>query len=106
MSGGCTDTGPWDGGTWNNLHLKTPEITEGTLSNTELKTSVTMDEAVAKDIYDAIHEVEPTPLAEQPGTNTGTDLPTEIVGDARTQVLGKPAAWLKFGSYMVPAYKV
>lgn len=152
----CTNTGPFDGGTWIDSIIRTPEISGGTVTGSELSGvsltgSVKVDDAVAKqlaqflceyvkgcvefpaedvaavfkdcagkahvpnaqvptcaEMQEAIAEaVEPVVASESPQVTEATvenDVPTTIVGSFRDQLLGRPAAYLKVGKYLIPAY--
>jgi hypothetical protein len=106
----CVDTGPFNGGVYNDSTIINPDITKGTATNIEIKSSsltggVSVDNITANQLMQAIQEQNPVFLADKPQSSTGTDLPTEIVGEDRSQVLGKPAGFIKLGSYMVPVYR-
>lgn len=153
----CTNTGPFDGGTWNNAVIVNPEITGGTIANSTLTNisitgAVNLDDTAAVSILDAICgnindcvEVKPEEVAavfktcagqahvpdaqiptceemnqaiaeatavvitaDVPASSVAAAddnvLPTTIVGTDRSQLLGKPATYLKLGNYLVPAY--
>lgn len=106
----CVDTGPFNGGVYNDPTVINPSITNGTATNIELKSSsltggVTVDNTTATQLMQAIQEQNPVFLANNPKSSTGADLPTNIVGEDRSVVLGKPAGFVKFGAYMVPVYR-
>lgn len=106
----CVDTGPFVGGVYNDPTVINPSITNGTATNVELRSSsitggVNVDSITANQLMQAIQEQTPAFVSNKPQASTGTDLPTEIVGEDRSQVLGKPAGFFKFGAYMVPVYR-
>lgn len=66
--------------------------------------------ATCQDVEDAIASVMTptfgtTQPAMQPAPADGS-LPTDIMGESREFLLGKPATYIKFGEYLVPAYRV
>lgn len=106
----CVDTGPFNGGVYNDPTVINPDITNGTATNIELKSAtltggVSVDNTTANQLMQAIQEQNPVFLANNPKSSTGTDLPTTVVGEDRSELLGKPAGFVKFGAYMVPVYR-
>lgn len=51
------------------------------------------------------NQTEETDPAFLPPTTTGTELPTTIIGN-RTQLLGRPDAFIRQGDYVLPVWKV
>lgn len=149
---GCSNEGPFDGGTYVDPKIVNGTMQGTTLNNVSLTGNVVIDEAVAQRIVDAIcpyinkcvelsqEEVAavfkncagaahvpaatiptceemndaiaeasiPVIVATTPTTTqvTGDNvLPTVIVGEERTQLLGKPTTYIKMGDYLIPAYK-
>lgn len=113
----CTNTGPFDGGTWNNAVIVNPEITGGTIANSTLTNVsltgvITMDDAAVSSILGAIcddvSECVVNVSSDVPASSVAAAgdnvLPTTIVGTDRSQLLGKPTTYLKLGNYLVPAY--
>jgi len=96
----CGDTGPFDGGVYNN-----PTVNDGTLNNSKLTGSVELDKNAATNILEALQEQSPQAVTDSPKSNTGEALPTIIVGEDRTVILGKPFKWIKCGDGMIPVFK-
>ncbi len=106
----CVDTGPFNGGVYNDPTIINPSVTGGTASNVELKSAtltggVSVDSTTAIQLLQAIQEQNPAFLSNKPQSSVGQDLPTTIVGEDRSELLGKPAGFVKFGAYMVPVYR-
>lgn len=106
----CVDTGPFNGGVYNDPTVINPTITNGTATNIELKSStisggVTVDKTSAGNILQALQEQDPVLVVNKPTASTGNELPTDIIGEDRSTLMGKPAGFIKFGSYMVPVYR-
>lgn len=100
---------PVHGGTFDSVTLNDPTITGGTATSTTLvgatlQGAVTLDAAAAQSVREAILEVNPTVVSDDPKTSDTGVLPTEVIGDA-AQLLGKPAGFFKLGDFMVPYYK-
>lgn len=114
----CTNTGPFDGGTYNNPVIVNPEVTGGEIANSELTNvsisgAITLDDAATQSIQDALCETiadcvgsvsgdTPASSVAEEGANV---LPTTIVGEDRSQLLGKPVVYLEVAGYLIPAYK-
>ena len=93
-------------------------ISGSSITNSALYTVSDIDAPTAKLVADAITSLSAeqlaalakaiitayaaTPVA-APATTQHSATPTVIVG-GRTQMLGAPAAWMDFGSYVVPCY--
>ena len=114
---GCTFEGPFDGGTYNNPIINDPTITNGTisgstLSNIALTNNITVDDSVAQQLATALCDYMKecngiTDAVNTPQTATaGTDLPVVIVGEDRTQLLGKPFKWFEYEGLLIPAYQI
>lgn len=101
------------------LHISDSTITGSVIDNAEVNALRSIDEASAGTIADAIAALpdarlaallqkltaamvaDPSPTA--PPLTEAPNVPTSIVGD-RDTMMGAPAAWLKFGSFVFPAY--
>lgn len=106
----CSDRGPFDGGTYNNPTIIAPEVTGGTAVGTTLDAGsitggVTLDERSAADIANVVFSAHKNVSSQVPYKSEGLDLPTSIIGEDRTQVLGKPAGYIELGDYLVPVYR-
>lgn len=106
----CTDSGPFDGGTYNDPVINNPVITGGestgaTLNNPSINGSVSLDTAAAQSILNAVQEVEPVQVVAHPAQTDAESLPTVMIGEDRSVVLGKPAGFLKLGSFIIPYYR-
>jgi hypothetical protein len=106
----CSDRGPFDGGTYNNPTIVAPEITNGTAVGMTLDAGtitggVTLDERTAADIANAVFSSHKTVSSSVPYKSEGLDVPTSIIGEDRTQVLGKPAGYIEVGDYLIPVYR-
>lgn len=106
----CTNSGPFDGGTYNQPTVVQPSITGGTATGTALVNpsitgGITVDATVANNLLQAIQEQTPVMVADRPESSTGTDLPTKVIGEDRSVVLGKPAGFMKIGAYLIPIYR-
>lgn len=106
----CTDSGPFDGGTYNQPIVNDPQVTGGTFTNpkvsgAELTGNVTLDAAAAKAIMEAVQEQDPVAVADEPAVSYGDDLPTDIIGEDRSVLLGKPAHFIKCGAFMIPVFR-
>lgn len=101
----CTDVGPFDGGVYNNPQINEPEINGGKITNTTLDGSVNMTASAAKAVAEILQEVSPAAVTDAPKQSEGTDVPTIIVGEDRTVILGKPFKWIKCGDGMIPVFR-
>lgn len=106
----CVDTGPFNGGVYNDPTVISPAVTGGTATGMELKGAtltggVSLDATSATQLLSALQEQTPVFVSNNPKSTSGTDLPTEVIGDDRSQLLGKPAGFIKLGAYMVPVYR-
>ena len=101
----CTDTGPFDGGTYNDPIVTNPEVTGGTFTNPSVSGTVTLTESAAQSLLAALQELDPVAVTDDPLSNSGEDLPTDIIGEDRSVLMGKPAAFIKLGSYVIPVYR-
>lgn len=106
----CVDTGPFNGGVYNDPTILRPNITGGEankleLTNTTINGSVTLDKTAATQIMQAIQEQDPVLVSNKPASSAGNELPTAIIGEDRSTLLGKPAGFIKVGAYMVPVYR-
>ena len=106
----CTETGPFVGGVYSDASIINSTITGGEassmkLTNTTLEGSVKVDSSVATQLMQAIQEQTPVMVTNKPASSTEDNLPTTIIGEDRSQLLGKPAGFIKIGAYMVPVYR-
>lgn len=101
----CADTGPFDGGTYNSPTINEATIKDSTLSGASLTGSVALDSNAAKNVLETLQELSPTALTDNPKQSTDTDVPTIIVGEDRTVILGKPFKWIKCGDGMIPVFR-
>ena len=101
----CVDTGPFEGGVYNNPQINNPKVTDGTFTNATLDGDVKLTSTSAKALLEGIQEVSPTAVTDNALDSDGTDLPTVIVGEDRTVVLGKPFKWIKCGDGMIPVFR-
>lgn len=101
----CSNTGPFDGGTYIGPHVTDPAVTGGEFTNPSVKGGVTLDKAAATAILNALQELDPTAVTDAPAASTGDDLPTRIIGEDRSALLGKPAGFIKLGSFMIPYFR-
>lgn len=100
----CTDVGPFDGGIYVEPQIQQGTVISSTIENSTIQGTVTLDNTAATSILEALQEQSPTVITDAPRQNDGNELPTTIVGQDRTVVMGKPAAFMKFGNYMIPMY--
>lgn len=101
----CTNTGPFDGGTYNNPYVTDPQVTGGSFQNASVSGPVTLDSAAAASILSAVQELDPVLVTDDPKSSEGEALPETIIGEDRSALLGKPAGFIKLGGYMVPVYR-
>lgn len=101
----CSNTGPFDGGTYNDPHVTNPTVTGGEFTNPSVKGGVTLDRAAATAILNALQELDPTAVTDEPVATTEESLPTRIIGEDRSALLGRPAGFIKLGSFMVPYFR-
>ena len=101
----CTDEGPFDGGVYNNPQINDPQVNGGRLYNPTLDGGVTLSTTAAQSILEALQEVPPSAVTNTPKQSEATDVPTIIVGEDRTVILGKPFKWIKCGDGMIPVFR-
>lgn len=157
----CTNTGPFDGGTWTTPTIVNPDATGGTytapsISNATLTGPITMDENAINSIVNAICDkigqcieandinrdavaavfkncagapltpdvqvatceeldgaieaaLVPNMAVQNPtvteAPENGILLPTTMVGEDRTQILGRPAGYIEAGDWLIPVYR-
>lgn len=101
----CLETGPFDGGTYNDPTVNNPTVSGGTLANPTLDGSVTMTESAASSVLSAMQEMSPAAVTDDPKQSSADDLPAIIVGEDRTVILGKPFKWIKCGDGMIPVFR-
>lgn len=109
---GCTNEGPFEGGTYIEPTIVGGKATGTEVSNGTLTGSLVVDSGVARDIADAICplvadcvEAPVVVATDSPASTTALVLPTTIVGN-REYLIAKPDVWLEFGNYRIPAYTV
>lgn len=61
------------------------------------------DDAAAGSIAEAIADQNPAAFANPAAAAAAPELPTHMYG-SRDAVLGKPAAWMQVGDYVIPVY--
>lgn len=119
MANGCSPIEFMDGGTLTNVHIFNSEfvngyITNSILSNVKLTDNITIDDAAAQALVSQICGLIKecvAPLVEvitttgAPKDTISGELPTTVIGDDRTKLLGAPIIWIEMGGYIVPAYK-
>ena len=91
----CADVGPFDGGVYNDPKINNPTV-DGV---------VNLDTAAARSLLEAAQEVSPIAVTDSPKQSEATDVPTIIVGEDRTVILGKPFKWIKCGDGMIPVFR-
>lgn len=96
----CTNTGPFDGGTYNNPYVVDPQVTGG-----EFHGPVTLDNAAATSVLNALQELDPVMVSDDPKSSEGEALPEKIIGEDRSALMGRPAGFIKLGGYMIPVYR-
>ena len=101
----CGNTGPFDGGTYNDPVVVNPEVTGGSFASPAVTGTVTLDAAAAASLLAALQELTPEAVTDQPTSSEGEELPTGIIGEDRSVLLGKPMQFIKIGSLMIPAYR-
>lgn len=101
----CTDVGPFDGGVYNNPQINDPKVNDGTFTNPSLDGAVKMTESAATSVLTALQELNPAAVTNSPKKSENTDVPTIIVGEDRTVILGKPFKWIKCGDGMIPVFR-
>ena len=102
----CADSGPFDGGTYNNPVIVEPTVTGGEFTNPTLDGAVHMTPAAAQTMLADLQEVSPIPESGKPQELLGEELPTMIVGEDRTVILGKPFKWIKCGDGCIPVFRM
>ncbi len=110
----CDYSGPFDGGTWLSPTVVDPEVTGGTVTNTELAnveltSNIAVDDAVAEKLANFLKPyMGATISAKKPGSTLPDEngaLPTRLIGSNRDMLLGTPDAYIEFGDMLVPAYR-
>lgn len=101
----CTDVGPFDGGIYNDPQINDPQIIHGVAEGITLEGNTQLDEMTASNILKQIQALNPETVTDDPRATDGTDLPTTIVGEDRSVVLGKPAGFFRLGGFMIPFYR-
>lgn len=123
----CGELGPIDGGLIKNSTIQNSTITGSEFTGGEvrasdlvscnLKNTASCDDASARTIADAIAGDEtasgaiaeaiagqnPASFANPAAAVAAPELPTYMYG-SRDAVLGKPAAWMQVGDYVIPVY--
>ena len=123
----CGELGPIDGGLIKNSTIQNSTITGSEFTGGEvrasdlvscnLKNTASCDAASARTIADAIAGDEtasgaiaeavagqnPASFANPAAAVAASELPTSMYG-SRDAVLGKPAAWMQVGDYVIPVY--
>ena len=123
----CGELGPIEGGlikdsTIQDSTIVNSDSTGGTitgavLESCELKTLASCDSASARTIAGAIADDEtairaiaeaisnanPAAFANPAAATATSELPTYMYG-SRDAILGKPAAWMQMGDYVIPVY--
>lgn len=101
----CMNTGPFDGGTYNEPVVVNPQVTGGQFENATVNGPVTMDSAAADSVLKALQELDPVLVTDDPKSSDGQDLPEKIIGEDRSALLGCPAGFIKLGAYMIPVFR-
>lgn len=101
----CTDQGPFEGGTYTEPTILNPKVNGGEFNQPSVTGEVKVDNTAAYTLLAALQEVEAAAVTNEPKKSEGTDVPTIIVGEDRTVILGKPFKWIKLGSVMIPAFR-
>ena len=123
----CGELGPIEGGLIKNSTIQNSTITGSEFTGGEvrasdlvscnLKNTASCDDASARTIADAIAGDEtasgaiadaiagsnPAAFANPAAAVAAPELPTYMYG-SRDAVLGKPAAWMQVGDYVIPVY--
>ena len=68
-----------------------------------IATAIAGDETAAGAIAEAISGANPAAFANPAAATATSELPTYMYG-SRDAVLGKPAAWMQVGDYVIPVY--
>lgn len=100
----CNDDSFREGGTYKDPYIIGGKATETELNNCSLTGGVTIDQECAEDIAAAIQTVDLPAVADTPASTLADNLPLTVIGE-RVALLGKPAAFIKCGSFMIPVYK-
>lgn len=100
----CNDDSFREGGTYKDPYIIGGKATGTELNNCSLTGGVTLDQEVAEDIAAAIQNVDLPAVADTPENSISDSLPLTVVGE-RTYLLGKPAAFIKCGEFMIPVYR-
>ena len=101
----CTDVGPFDGVVYNEPQINNPQVNGGTITNGTLDGTVSLTASAAQSVLESLQEVSPTAVTDSPKQSEATDVPTIIVGEDRTVILGKPFKWIKCGDGMIPVFR-
>ena len=101
----CTDVGPFDGGVYNEPQINNPQVNGGTITNGTLDGTVSLTASAAQSVLESLQEVAPAAVTDSPKQSEATDVPTIIVGEDRTVILGKPFKWIKCGDGMIPVFR-
>ena len=86
----CADIGPFEGGVYNDPKINNPDVDGGTLTSPTINGIVNLDTAAARSLLEATQEISPVAVTDNPKQSEATDVPTIIVGEDRTVILGKP----------------
>ena len=101
----CADIGPFEGGVYNDPKINNPDVDGGTLTSPTINGIVNLDTAAARSLLEAPQEISPVAVTDNPKQSEATDVPTIIVGEDRTVILGKPFKWIKCGDGMIPVFR-
>lgn len=124
MGNACGETKYAEDGVINRTTLTNSQVTNSDIQNSTLTASAikdltAIDDASAEKVADAIAGLSTKQLlslasaiqdafapveGDEPDSITGPEVPTTIIG-LRDALLGRPAGWARFGSYVVPIYK-
>ena len=124
----CGELGPIEGGLIKNSTIQNSTITGSEFTGGEVRSSdlnschlknlascdapsartiagaVAGDETAAGAIAEAIAGQNPAAFANPAAATASSELPTYMYG-SRDAVLGKPAAWMQVGDYVIPVYE-
>ena len=123
----CGELGPIDGGLIKNSTIQNSTITGSEFTGGEVRASdlvscnlknlascdpasartiadaIAGDETASGAIAEAISGANPAAFANPAAAVAAPELPTHMYG-SRDAVLGKPAAWMQVGDYVIPVY--
>lgn len=123
----CGELGPIEGGLIKNSTIQNSTITGSEFTGGEVRSSdlnschlknlascdapsartiagvIAGDETAAGAIAEAIADQNPASFANPAAAAAAPELPTYMYG-SRDAVLGKPAAWMQVGDYVIPVY--